>query len=89
LRLAQEQQALREKQENKKREAHEQRVAKEAERERLRLESDRNEPFTGALTTKSKPDLQDIAHALGLLTTGGKKVLLERITHCFNENPSL
>lgn len=89
LRLAREQQAVKEAQERKKREAQEQRAAKEAERERLRLERDQNEPFTGALTTKPKPDLQDIAQALGLPTTGGKKDLLERITHYFDANPDL
>lgn len=89
LRLAREQQALKDAQERKKRETQEQRAAKEAERGRLRLERDWNEPFTGALTTKPKPDLQDIAHTLGLLTTGGKKDLLERITQCFDGNPNL
>ena len=89
LRLAQEQQALKEAQEQKKREAQEQRAAKEADCERLRLERNPDEPFTGALTTKAKPDLQDVAQALGLLITGSKKDLLERITHHFDENPNL
>jgi hypothetical protein len=89
LRLAQEQQALKEAQDRKKREAQEQRAAKEAERDRLRLERSPDEPFTGALTTKAKPDLQDVAQALGLLITGSKKDLLERITHHFDENPNL
>lgn len=89
LRLAQEQQALKQAQEQKKCEAQEQRAAKEAERERLRLERNPDEPFTGTLTTKSKPDLQDVAQALGLLTTGSKKDLLERITNHFDGNPNL
>ncbi|KAH9027463.1 hypothetical protein EDB83DRAFT_2555196 [Lactarius deliciosus] len=89
LRLAQEQQALKDAQEQKKREAQEQRAANEAERERLRRERDPNEPFTGTLATKTKPDLQDIAQALGILTTGGKKDLLKRITQCFDTSPDL
>lgn len=89
LKLAREHQAVRDAQEQKKHEAQEQRAAKEAERERLRLERDLNEPFTGALTTKTKPDLQDIAQALGLLTSGGKKDLFECITHDFDVNPDL
>ena len=43
----------------------------------------------GALTTKVKANLQDVAQALGLLTTGGKKELLNRITHHFDMNPDL
>ena len=89
LRLAQEHEAVKEAQEQKKCEAQEQRAAKEAERERLRLERDLNELFTGALTTKTKPDLQDIAQALGLLHSGGKEDLLERIVHHFDVNPYL
>lgn len=89
LRLAQEYEAAKEAQEQKKREAWEQQAAKEAEREQLQLERDLNEPFTGALTTKTKPDLQDIAQALGLLYSGGKKDLLEHIVHHFDVNPDL
>jgi SAP domain-containing new25 len=89
LRLAQEQQALKEAPKHKKCEAQKQQATKEAECEQLQLERDQNEPFTGALTTKPKPDLQDVAQALGLPTTGGKKDLLERITHYFDANPDL
>ncbi|KAH9954511.1 hypothetical protein BJV74DRAFT_791133, partial [Russula compacta] len=64
-------------------------ATKEAERTQLQLERDPNEPFTGALTMKVKADLQDIAQALGLLTTGGKKDILECITHHFRANPDL
>ncbi|KAI0282646.1 hypothetical protein BC826DRAFT_974178, partial [Russula brevipes] len=42
-----------------------------------------------ALTTKAKPDLQDVARALGLPTTGCKKELIERITSHFDANPVL
>ena len=89
LQLAHEQQALKEAQVQKKHEAQEQQAANEAECEQLRLERDPNEPFTGALTAKAKPDLQDITLALGLLTTGGKKELLSCITHHFDTNPDL
>ena len=89
LKLAQEHEAAKEAQEQKKCEAREQQAAKEAERERLRLERDLNEPFIGALTTKSIPDLQNVAQALGLLTSSGKKDLLECISHHFDVNPDL
>jgi hypothetical protein len=64
-------------------------VAKEAEREVLRQQRDPNEPFTGKLSSKSKPDLQDVAQALGLATDGQKKVILARINAYFDENPHL
>ena len=87
--LAHKQQALKEAQAQKKREAQEQQAANEAKHEQLQLESVPNEPFTSALTAKAKPDLQDITLALGLLTTGGKKELLSHITHYFDTNPDL
>lgn len=75
--------------EQRKREAREQRTAKEAEREELRRQRDPNEPFTGMLGSKSKPDLQDIARTLGLAINGQKKTLLARINVHFDEHPHL
>ena len=89
LRLAEEQEALRMAEEQKKREAREQRVAKEAEREEQRRQRDPNAPFTGALTSKTKADLQDIAQVLGLTTDGQKKDILARINTHFDANPIL
>jgi hypothetical protein len=91
LRLAEEAEATKAIEEQKKREAREQRrrMAKETEREVQRQQRDPNEPFTGMLGSKSKPDLQDVAQALGLATDGQKKVLLARINAHFDENPHL
>ncbi|KAI0291531.1 hypothetical protein BC826DRAFT_885750, partial [Russula brevipes] len=73
----------------KKKEAREQRVAKEIEREAQRQQRDPTELFTGMLGSKSKPDLQDVAQVLGLATDGQKKALLARINAHFDENPLL
>ena len=89
LKRAEEQETLRIAEEQKKREAREQRVAKEAEREEQRRQRDPNAPFTGALTSKTKADLQDIAQVLGLATDGQKKDILARINSHFNANPVL
>lgn len=89
LRLAEEQEALRIAEEQKKREAREQREAKEAEREEQRRQRDPNAPFTGALTSKTKADLQDIAQILGLTIDGQKKEVLARINSHFDANPVL
>ncbi|KAM6500845.1 hypothetical protein JOM56_003859 [Amanita muscaria] len=89
LRLSQEQAALKAAQDQKKREAQEQRAARDAERQRQRMERDADEPFFGTLTAKSKPDLQDIAQALGISIEGSKKALLEHINNHFGTNPDL
>ena len=89
LRLAEEQEALRMAEEQKKCKAREQRVAKEVEREEQRWLRDPNAPFTGALTSKTKADLQDIAQVLGLTTDGQKKDILARITVYFDTNPAM
>lgn len=89
LRLAEEQEAFRVAEEQKKHKAREQRVAKEAEREEQRRQMDPNAPFTGALTSKTKADLQDIAQALELTTDGQKKDILARINAHFDANPGL
>jgi len=62
--------------EQKKREAREQQVAKEAEREEQWQQRDPNAPFTGVLALKTKADLQDIAQVLGLTTDSLKKDIL-------------
>jgi hypothetical protein len=54
-----------------------------------RRQRDPNEPFTGALATKTKADLQDIAHALELTIDGQKKDLLARLNAHFDENSIL
>ena len=66
-------------------------AAKEAEREEQRWHWQRDlaTPFTGALTGKSKADLQDIAQVLGLTIDGQKKDVLARINAHFNANPVL
>ena len=89
LRLAEEQEALRVAGDQKKREAREQRTAKEVEREEQRLQRDPTAPFAGALTSKTKADLQDIAQVLGLATDGQKKDILARINTRFDANPVL
>ena len=63
--------------------------AKEAEREEQRRQRDPNAQFTGALTSKTKADLQDIAQVLGLATNGQKKDILARINSHFDANPVL
>ncbi|KAH9080182.1 hypothetical protein EDB83DRAFT_2513084 [Lactarius deliciosus] len=89
LRIAQEQEVSRAVEEQRRREAREQRTAKLAEREEQHQQRDPNEPFTGALATKTKGDLQDIAQALELAITGQKKDLLARINSHFDDNPLL
>jgi hypothetical protein len=87
--LAEEQEAARVAEEQKKQQARELRAAKEAEREEQRRQQDPNVPFTGALSSKSKADLQDITQALGLLTDGQKKDLLAQINTHFDANSEL
>jgi len=89
LRLAEEYEAEREADKQKKHSAQELRAAKEAEREEQRRQRDPNTPFTGTLNSKSKADLQDVAHALGLSMDGQKKDLLGRIKAHFDANTTL
>ncbi|KAH9070740.1 hypothetical protein EDB83DRAFT_2210368, partial [Lactarius deliciosus] len=89
LRIAQEQEVSRAVEEQRRREAREQRTAKLTEREEQRRQRDPNEPFTGALATKTKGDLQDVAQALELAITGQKKDLLAQINSHFDDNPLL
>ena len=46
-------------------------------------------PFTGTLNSKSKADLQDVAHALGLSMDGQKKDILGQIKAYFDANTTL
>ena len=89
LRIAQEQEASRTAEEQRKKEGRELRAAKQAEREKQRRQRDPNKPFTGSLMTKTKADLQDVAQVLGLTIDGQKKELLARINAYFNEHPLL
>jgi hypothetical protein len=89
LRLAEEQEAARVAEEQKKCEAQELRALKEAERKEQRRLRDPNVPFTGLLSSKSKADLQDIVHALGISMDGQKKDLLGRINTHFDANTAL
>ncbi|KAH9017432.1 hypothetical protein EDB85DRAFT_2155181 [Lactarius pseudohatsudake] len=89
LRLAEEQEALWAAEEQKKHAAREKREAMEAEREEQRRQRDPNAPFTGALTSKTKADLQDIAQVLGLSIGGQKKAIVARINAHFDSYPIL
>ncbi len=64
-------------------------MAKEAEREEQQRQRDPKTPFTGALTSKAKADLQDIVQVLGLTTDGQKKDILTQINAHFDANPSV
>ena len=50
---------------------------------------DLNKPFTGALSLKSKSDLQDIADALDLLEDGMKADILGQLNNRFDSHPEL
>ena len=52
------------------------RKQKENEREQQQQDRAPDTPFTGALSSKSKPDLQEIAGALSLAEEGTKEVLI-------------
>jgi hypothetical protein len=60
-----------------------------AEREQQRHDRPADQPFTGALSSKKKPDLQEIAGALNLTETGTKEALISRINKFFEQNPDL
>lgn len=77
LQLAEEHRAMREAEQQKKQEAKDQCTAKETEQQHQSLLRDPNEPFTGTLASKMKPDLQEVADALGLSIEGQKQDLLE------------
>ena len=88
-RLAAEKDAERAAKEQKKREAAMRRKQKENDREQQRRDRAPDAPFTGSLSSKSKPDLQEIAGALSLAEEGTKEVLVRRITTFFDSHPRL
>src|SRR6266852_4185644 len=88
-RLAAEKEAERVAKMQKKKEAERSWKEKEAERDQQRQARGPDAPFTGSLTSKNKPDLQEIAAALNLLEDGTKDALIQRITACFDSNPLL
>ena len=57
------------------------------EREQQRRDCPADQPFTGALSSKKKPDLQEIAGALDLSEDGTKEVLISRINEFFEQKP--
>ena len=62
-------------------------LAKEQERERVRAERGPVTAFVGALSSKNKPDLQEIAEALALSKDGTKQELQDRINGYFIAYP--
>ena len=65
------------------------RKEKETERDRQHQARGPDAPFTGSLSSKNKPDLQEIAAALDLPEDGTKDALIQRINACFDSNPLL
>ena len=63
------------------------RVEKDTEREKQRWQRDPNAPFIGALTSKTKVEVQDVAQVLGLTVDGQKKDILARMIAHFDANP--
>jgi hypothetical protein len=88
-RLAAEKDAERAAKMQKRKEAETLRKEKEAEREELRRIRGPDAPFIGSLSSKSKPELREIAAALGLSEDGTKDALTQRITACFDLDPLL
>lgn len=93
---AAEKEAAREAEQQKKQAVQDQRRDEELRRQQIRLTRDPNHAFTGALGTKSKPDLVDIAFALGIraITHPGndkitKAQVLDLIQQHFDSNPTL
>ena len=87
--LAEEKEAEKTAKEQKKKEAEQRRKEKEVEWIQLRFNRPPDAPFTGSLTSKNRPDLQEIAGALGLPETGIKEALIRGIKAHFDANPSL
>ena len=73
----------------RKKEVASQRKEKEAERLQQRRDRPVDAPFTGSLNSKNRPDLQEVAGALGLPETGTKEVLLRSINAYFEANPEV
>ena len=74
--ISAEKEAERKVKEQKKTETAAQQKQKENDREQQHRAQAPDAPFTSSLTSKSKPDLQDIAGALSLPEDGTKEVLL-------------
>jgi hypothetical protein len=89
LRLAEEQEEERRAKKQKKEEITQRREDKAAERRRQRADRDPSEPFRGALTSKNKGDLQEIAGVLCLSEDGTVKDLQARIIAHFDAHPDL
>ena len=88
-RLAVEKDAERKVKEQKKKDAAARRKQKENDREQQRRARAPNTPFTGSLSSKSKPDLQEIVGVLSLPEDGTKEVLVRRINTFFDSHPRL
>jgi hypothetical protein len=73
----------------KKRDAALRRKQKENDREQQRHDWAPDASFTGSLSSKSKPDLQEIAGALSLAEEGTKKVLMCSINVFFDSHPCI
>jgi hypothetical protein len=71
----------------KKKEAESRWKEKEVERDQQRRARHPDEPFMGSLTSKTKPDLQEIVGALNLPEDSTKEVLILRINTFFDSNP--
>ena len=66
-----------------------QRQAEEKERQRQREHRNPNEPFVGALNSRKKAELQDIAYALGLDINGRVDDLKSKINTHFEQHEEL
>ena len=75
--------------EQKKRDAAMQQNQKENDREQQQCDQAPDAPFTGSLSSKNKPNLQEIAGALSLAEEGTKEVLIHRINAFFDSHPHI
>ncbi|KAJ3524726.1 hypothetical protein NMY22_g10873 [Coprinellus aureogranulatus] len=83
------QEAQREVNQQKKDESAARKLTKAAERQRLKLaRAQAGYIFSGALSSKKKDELEDIADDLGIEKTGKKDDIYARLLSYFNENPS-
>lgn len=71
----------------KKQEAAQRRQSRETEQQQRRQARDPTQPFFGALSSKNKPDLKQVADALQISADGTKQDILERITKHFDNHP--
>ena len=60
-----------------------------AKREQQQRDRPADQPFTGALSSKRKPDLQEIAGALDLSEDGTREALISRINELFEQKQVL